>query len=80
LVQQLNFPHPRPSPKGRGETRDSLSQRERSDKRLPLPKGEGRQETPSPFGRGETRDSLALWERAGVRVTNLEILIKLYCP
>jgi len=37
--------------------------------------GEGRQETPSPFGRGETRDSLALWERAGVRGTNLEILI-----
>jgi len=50
-------PHPRPSPKGRGEIRDSLALWEFA--RLAsifLPKK-----------RGEIRDSLALWERAGVR-------------
>jgi len=54
-------------------TNPPLSQRERGDKRLPRPLGEG-WGGPSPKGRGETRDSLALWERAGVRVTNLDIL------
>jgi len=34
LVQQLNFPHPRPSPKGRGETRDSLALWERAGVRV----------------------------------------------
>jgi len=29
-VQLLNYPHPRPSPKGRGETRDSLALWERA--------------------------------------------------
>jgi len=40
------YPHPRPSPKRRGEIRDSPALWERGDKRLPLP-----------FGRGEIRDS-----------------------
>jgi len=57
---------PCPSPKRRGETRNSLSQKARGDKKLPFPKGEGRQETPFPKRWGIY--SLSLWERAGVRV------------
>jgi len=49
--------YPRPSPKRRGEIRDSSALWERGDKRLPLP-----------FGRGEIRDSLALWERGDKRL------------